>query len=154
MLSRQKDSLERPIMVDPNVIQAKLRFLREYLQDLEEYQDITIEDYVQSKKDQRFIERTLHLACECCIDIAAHVISRKSLRPPRDNKDLFLVLFENEFISAPVQSAMTKMVQFHNIVVHDYARIDPNIVVGILHRDMKDFTRFASEILDSPLLHG
>lgn len=141
-------------MIDPDVIQAKLRYLREYLQDLQEYHDITVEDYVQSKKDQRYVERTLHLACECCIDIAAHVISRKNLRPPRDNKDLFLILFENDFISASVQSAMKKMVQFRNIVVHDYARIDPEIVVGILHGDVKDFTRFASEILDNPLLNA
>jgi len=42
---------------------------------------------------------------------------------------------------------MKKMVQFRNIVVHDYVRINPEIVVGILHQDVKDFNRFASEIL-------
>lgn len=43
---------------------------------------------------------------------------------------------------------MRKMTMFRNIVVHDYARIDPEIVVGILHRDVEDFNRFAAEILD------
>ncbi len=135
-------------MIDQDVIRSKLRFLREYLQDLAECRDITIEEYVRKKKDQRFIERTLHLACECCIDIAAHVISRNNLRPPKDNKDVFLILHENEIISESVQSAMKKMAMFRNIVVHDYARIDPEIVVGILHRDVEDFNRFAAEILD------
>jgi uncharacterized protein YutE (UPF0331/DUF86 family) len=46
-----------------------------------------------------------------------------------------------------VRSAMTKMTQFRNIVVHDYARIDPEIVIGILNRDMDDFKRFAAEVL-------
>lgn len=70
-------------MIDQDVIRSKLRFLREYLQDLAEYRDITTGEYVKKKKDQRFIERTLHLACECCIDIAWHVISRNNLRPPK-----------------------------------------------------------------------
>ena len=135
-------------MVDADVIQSKLRFLREYLQDLDEYRQITTADYIRQKKDQRFIERTLHLACECCIDIAAHVISRKNLRPPKDNKDLFLILYENGLISGSMESTMRKMVQFRNIVVHDYARIDPEIVVGILHHDVEDLRGFAREILD------
>ncbi len=134
-------------MIEKDVIQSKLRCLQEYLQDLAEYRDITLPTYTASKKDQRFVERTLHLACECCIDIAAHLVSRKALRPPTDNKDLFVILNENSVISSPVMAAMTKMARFRNILVHDYARIDPEIVIAILHRNVDDLKKFASEIL-------
>ena len=134
-------------MIENDVIQSKLRYLQEYLEDLAEYRDITMSNYTASKKDQRFVERTLHLACECCIDIAAHLVSRKALRAPKDNKDLFTVLHENRIISPSVGEAMTKMVQFRNIVVHDYARINPEIVIGILRRDVDDLKEFAAEIL-------
>jgi uncharacterized protein YutE (UPF0331/DUF86 family) len=134
-------------MIQNDVIQSKLRFLQEYLQDLAEYRSITLSAYTASKKDQRFVERTLHLACECCIDIAAHLVSRMSLRAPKDNKDLFNILHENGIISDTVRAAMTKMAQFRNIVVHDYVRIDPEIVIGILHHDMDDLKRFAGEVL-------
>jgi uncharacterized protein YutE (UPF0331/DUF86 family) len=69
------------------------------------------------------------------------------LREPRDNKDLFLVLFENGFISEPVSNAMIKMAKFRNIIVHDYARIDPEIVVGILQKNLEDLKSFSREIL-------
>ena len=82
-------------MVDMEVIESKLAFLREYIGDLKEYESISLNAYRQSKKDQRFVERTLHLACESCLDIASHIISRRGLREPKDNKDLFLVLYEN-----------------------------------------------------------
>jgi uncharacterized protein YutE (UPF0331/DUF86 family) len=134
-------------MHDTEVIESKLNFLREYLGDLKEYETISLSNYRRSKKDQRFVERTLHLACECCIDIAAHIISRRGMREPRDNKDLFLVLFENEVISEPVSNAMIKMAKFRNIVVHDYARIDPEIVVGILQKNLEDLKSFSREIL-------
>ncbi|MCK4729245.1 MAG: DUF86 domain-containing protein [Desulfobacterales bacterium] len=134
-------------MLDREVVESKLRFLREYLSDLKEYRSISLNDYQTKKKDQRFVERTLHLVCECCLDIAAHIISRKGLREPRDNKDLFVILFENNIISEPVHHAMVKMAGFRNIIVHDYARIEPEIVIGILKKDMGDFKEFAKEII-------
>jgi uncharacterized protein YutE (UPF0331/DUF86 family) len=134
-------------MIDREVIESKLRFLREYLGDLEEYKTISLIDYQTNKKHQRFVERTVHLACECCLDIAAHVISRLGLREPRDNKDLFVVLHENKIISEAVQTAMVKMAKFRNIVVHDYARIEPEVVLGILKINLSDFNHFAREII-------
>jgi uncharacterized protein YutE (UPF0331/DUF86 family) len=139
--------LELADMHDTEVIESKLNFLREYLGDLKEYETISLSNYRRSKKDQRFVERTLHLAYECCIDIAAHIISRIGMREPRDNKDLFLVLFENGIISEPVSHAMIKMAKFRNIIVHDYARIDPEIVVVILQKNLEDLKSFSREIL-------
>ncbi len=134
-------------MIDREVIESKLRFLREYLGDLEEYETISLNDYQTNKKDQRFVERTLHLACECCLDIATHLISRLGLREPKDNKDLFVVLFENSIIAEDVHTAMVKMAKFRNIVVHDYARIEPEVVIGILKKNTRDFNQFAHEII-------
>jgi uncharacterized protein YutE (UPF0331/DUF86 family) len=42
---------------------------------------------------------------------------------------------------------MTKMAKFRNIIVHDYARIEPEVVVGILRKDVEDRKRFSREIL-------
>jgi uncharacterized protein YutE (UPF0331/DUF86 family) len=33
------------------------------------------------------------------------------------------------------------MARFRNIIVHEYARIDPDIVVRILRHDLDDLTR-------------
>ena len=133
--------------VDRMVVESKLRFLKEYLSDLAEYESMPLAEYRTSKKDQRFVERTLHLACECCLDTSAHLVSRMGFREPRDNKDLFLILAENGILSEPVCQAMVKMSKFRNIVVHDYARIDPEIVVGILRRHLLDFKQFAAGII-------
>jgi uncharacterized protein YutE (UPF0331/DUF86 family) len=135
-------------MFDRDVIESKLRFLREYLGDLTELQTVSLRDYQTNKKDQRFVERTLHLACECCLDVAAHLIARQGLREPKDNKDLFVILFENNIISNPTHKAMVKMSGFRNIIVHDYARIEPEIVLGILRKNLNDFKNFAKEIIN------
>ncbi|MBW1801902.1 MAG: hypothetical protein JRJ85_14350 [Deltaproteobacteria bacterium] len=45
-------------MLDREAIEAKLRSLREYLENLREYETVFLSDYQTSKKDQRFAERT------------------------------------------------------------------------------------------------
>lgn len=134
-------------MVRNEVVESKLRYLQEYLIDLAEYETIDLDTYRTSKKDQRFVERTLHLACECCLDIAAHIVSRQGFREPRDNKDLFHILFENRVIDKPICDTMIKMAKFRNIVVHDYTRIDPEIVITILRKNLHDFKAFGRSVM-------
>ncbi len=62
-------------------------------------------------------------------------------------KDLFVILFENDIISPSVHSAMVKMAKFRNILVHDYARIEPEIITGILKKNLSDFSHFGKEII-------
>ena len=69
------------------------------------------------------------------------------MREPKDNRDIFMVLFENNIISEPVCDVMTKMAKFRNIIVHDYARIEPEVVVGILQKDIEDVKNFSREII-------
>jgi uncharacterized protein YutE (UPF0331/DUF86 family) len=42
---------------------------------------------------------------------------------------------------------MMKMAKFRNIIVYDYARIEPEIVIGILKKDIEDFKQFAKQII-------
>jgi uncharacterized protein YutE (UPF0331/DUF86 family) len=69
------------------------------------------------------------------------------LREPADNKDLFVILFENSIIFESTHRAMMKMAKFRNIIVYDYARIEPEIVIDILKKDIEDFKHFAQQII-------
>jgi len=111
-----------------------LRNLQEHLEDLAEYRDITLSNYTANEKDQRVVERTLHLACKHCIDIAAYLASRKALGAPKDRKGQFSDLQGGGIITAPMTISIMKSAQFLNILFQDYARINPEIVIGILRR--------------------
>ncbi len=54
--------------------------------------------------------------------------------------------YEN-IISENVCNTMIKMAKSRNIIVHDYARIEPEIVLGILRKDIGDFKNFARGII-------
>jgi len=133
-------------LVEQEVIREKLKYLAEYLEDLEQAKTVPLQDLLNDKKTRRYIERTLHIAIECCLDIGSHIISSEKLREPESNKDIFNVLAENNYIPRNSLAKLCKMAQFRNLIVHGYAKIDPEIVCAILQRNLKDIEQFARYI--------
>ncbi|HZK18115.1 MAG TPA: HepT-like ribonuclease domain-containing protein [Clostridia bacterium] len=50
--------------------------------------------FAHDKVVRRYVERTIHMAIEACLDIANHIVSYEGFREPADNKDTFQVLCE------------------------------------------------------------
>ena len=134
-------------MVDKTLILRKLSELDEYYKQIAEYKKITVTQYSGDWKTQRIVERTLQMMIETCVDIAGHIISDKGFRIPKSYSDTFLVLRENDILSDELFSSVEKMAKFRNIVVHHYDKVDAEIVVGILKKDLKDLTGFRDAIV-------
>ena len=134
-------------MVDKPLILRKLAELNQYLKQVKEYAGVSVEEYQSSWKTQRIIERTLQMMIETCVDIAGHIISDKAFRTPSSYSDTFKVLHENGILPKPIFAKMEKMEKFRNIVVHHYDTIDAEIVVGILKRDLNDFSGFQAAVV-------
>lgn len=135
-------------MVDETLILRKLSELDEYLKQIKEYEGITVAEYSHEWKTQRVIERTLQMMIETCVDIAGHIIADKGYRTPTSYSDSFRVLQEEKVLSDKLFSALEKMAKFRNIVVHHYDKVDAEIVVGILKRDLKDFKGYRDAIVN------
>ena len=84
---------------------------------------------------------------ETCVDIAGHIISDKAFRTPKSYSDTFKVLYENSVLPTSLFVKMEKMAKFRNIVVHHYDTIDAEIVIGILKRDLYDFSGFQAAVV-------
>lgn len=134
-------------MVDRDLILRKLADLAQYVSQASEYRDVTVEQYRREWKTQRIVDRTLQLAIEVCVDIANHVIADRALRVPTTYAEAFEVLGEAGLLKAPLRDAMVRIARFRNILVHEYAEIDPAIVVRILREHLEDFTRFKTTVL-------
>ena len=134
-------------MVDKTLILRKLAELDEYNIQIKEYEKITVVQYLDDWKIPRIIERTLQMMIETCVDIASHIIADKEYRVPKSYSDTFKVLHEEKIVSSELFSALDKMAKFRNIVVHDYDKVDAEIVVGILKKNLKDFVDYKDAII-------
>jgi uncharacterized protein YutE (UPF0331/DUF86 family) len=135
-------------VVDKTLILRKLAELEEYLGQIKEYASITVNRYSKDWKAQRVVERTLQMMIEICADIAGHIISDKGYRVPATYADTFRVLYENGILNKDLFETMGKMAKFRNIIVHHYDKVDTEIVIGILKKDLKDFSAYKDAIIN------
>jgi uncharacterized protein YutE (UPF0331/DUF86 family) len=122
-----------------------------YLIQIREFSKISLNEYQENWKTQRIVERTLQILVEECIDMANHIIADEGLRLPVGYADAFQVLVENKIIPKKLSATMEKMAKFRNVVIHQYEKIDPRIVVAILHKNLTDFERYKKAILSKLL---
>jgi uncharacterized protein YutE (UPF0331/DUF86 family) len=134
-------------LVDKLLLGRKITQMEAYLGQIREYSKISVATYKNDWKTQRIVERTLQILIELCIDIANHLISDKDMRLPTGYSDTFEVLAENRIISKDLFKTMEKMAKFRNVVVHQYEKIEPSIVVSILHTNLGDFEKYKRAII-------
>jgi uncharacterized protein YutE (UPF0331/DUF86 family) len=135
-------------MVDKSLVLRKFAELEENLRQIGDYSNISVKEYSEDWKVQRIVERTLQMMIEICVDIASHIVSDAGYRVPKSYADTFRVLHENENISEDLFGKMEKMAKFRNIVIHQYSKVDAEIVVNILKRDLNDFLDFKKAIIN------
>lgn len=133
-------------MIEQDLLKRRLNLLIDYIKDLRERKEVTLEKYQQDKSLQRIIERTLHIAIECCLDLGNHIISSEAYRQPNDNRDIFMVLYESKIVPKDLLPRLQDMASFRNLLVHDYAEIDPKQVYENWQNGLEDLEMFGKLI--------
>jgi uncharacterized protein YutE (UPF0331/DUF86 family) len=89
----------------------------------------------------------LQRACEASIDLAMHVVRRQRLGIPQETRDAFRLLQESGVLPAPLADRLMRMVGFRNVAIHDYRRLDLEIVRSIVTTHLDDFLAFTAALL-------
>jgi len=130
------------------IVTQRLRLLAEYLDELRLFQNeaISFQVYRDDVTLRRAVERDLQVATEVCLDIGRRIIALEGFRYADDNQDVFRILAAEQIVSRQLLEPLLSMARFHNLVVHDYAKIDDEIVYGILKKCLGDFDAYAEAI--------
>ncbi|MEO0190038.1 MAG: DUF86 domain-containing protein [candidate division WOR-3 bacterium] len=133
-------------MFDKDRIFTRLDMLNEYLMILKE---CSREPFERLKSDKIFrgaVERYFQLAVECVIDIGEILISNLQLRKPEDARDVMDILGEKGIIPDEFAYRFGPITGFRNILVHNYVKIDLELVYKFLTENLEDFNQFARYI--------
>ncbi|MFQ6049886.1 MAG: DUF86 domain-containing protein [Candidatus Paceibacterales bacterium] len=133
-------------MINSAVIENKISSIKKYLKILGRYKKYSqkeIEDNIDLKGA---VERYLYLAVQATIDLAEAVISLKNFRKPTTLRENFYILKEEGIINKELTEKLAKMVGFRNIIVHDYEKLDYEIVYDVLKNRLKEIEKFLTEV--------
>ena len=133
-------------MLDRQRILAKLDELDGYLRELREVAPACMDDYRKVEK-KRACERLLQIAIECVIDIGNLFVSGLRLGLPAEENDIFEKLERAGIISTAIVTVLKRMKGCRNILVHEYARVNDEIIFEAVSAKVGDFDDFRREVI-------
>ncbi|MFP4182016.1 MAG: type VII toxin-antitoxin system HepT family RNase toxin [Thiohalospira sp.] len=134
--------------MDRRVVEQKLESLRYCIQRVAQRCPATPGELHQDADTQDILALNLSRAVQQCVDIGAHLLASLELQPPNTMGETFDRLTEANIIEEPLADRLKKAVGFRNIAVHNYERIDWEIVHSICSRHLDDFRNFARIVYD------
>ena len=135
-------------MVNRILAERILGDIKANVRDLRNATDITWDVYRTDKRARRFVERTLHIIIEACIDIAQHIISDEGFREPSSYRETFAILTENGVLRKEDLERFENIASFRNLIVHYYERVDDAVVYGLFKENLSDFDLFVDRMVE------
>jgi uncharacterized protein YutE (UPF0331/DUF86 family) len=85
-------------------------------------------------------------ACEQAIDLANHVIHTYKMGIPTASAESFDLLRAKHVIDMALSEKLKRMVHFRNIVIHQYQRMDIEIVTSVIISGLDDLVQFGDRV--------
>jgi uncharacterized protein YutE (UPF0331/DUF86 family) len=91
----------------------------------------------------------LQRACEAAIDLAMHVVRVRRLGVPQETREAFEMMRDAHLLDEALADRMVRMVGFRNVAIHDYRKLDLDIVESIVTDHLDEFLALASALVRS-----
>ncbi|MFW5981357.1 MAG: type VII toxin-antitoxin system HepT family RNase toxin [bacterium] len=132
-------------MVNTSLVNKKLQELDKYLDNLKKYEGAEKANLKNDIDRMWAIERGLQLSIQIILDLGNHILSEEGV--PVDNyADIFDELARLKIIPEDYAAKIKGMAGFRNVLVHEYADIDLDIIVNVLNNSLDDFKEFAKYV--------
>lgn len=133
-------------MADDVILNKATSIERRLQRILEEYAEDD-KNLVTNHIKQDAIVLNLQRAWETAIDLAMYVVNQRRLGVPRESRDAFTLLQTAGILLPDLATQMQKLVGFRNIAVHEYTRLNLEVVQAIITKQLDDFRTFSSTIV-------
>jgi len=102
----------------------------------------------QTKQDAILLN--LERACQAAIDLAMRVVRLKRLGLPKESREAFDLIANAGFIDNDLCRRMHGLVGFRNTAIHNYKKLDLDIVEAVIQKHLSDFQDLTRRILQAP----
>ncbi|NTV43590.1 MAG: DUF86 domain-containing protein [Syntrophobacteraceae bacterium] len=134
------------MMVNRAILHGKLAAAERHLDRIRHKRNVTLREFLSDLDRQESILFNLQMAIQNCIDVAAHIVSEEDLGIAGSTNELFYLLEKEGIIDPDLTERMVRSVGFRNLIVHEYGRVDLEIVYGAATENVPDLEDFMSGI--------
>lgn len=108
--------------------------------------DMTRDAYRADTDAQWIIERGLEIGSSIVLDIGNHILAGAFQISVDEYEQIIERLREKDVISAGLHAELRGLGGFRNVLVHGYAKLDPELVYEHYRKALRTFPRFIGEI--------
>lgn len=124
-----------------NRIIARIEIIEEKLSDLEQWLPLSLNQYMEDKKGQAAIERTIQIIMQAIIDISIQFLKLFKLEIPQSEMDIV------DLLQPYIQNIeiIKELKKFRNFIVHIYGKIDQQKIFTYATQMKKDIPKLVEE---------
>lgn len=135
-------------MVEKAIIRRKIEQAEEHLRRIRQLPPLSQEAFRKDDTTQDVLLFNLIQAIQNCIDMAAHIVSDHGWGVPGSQREAFDILKDRDVVHAELAESLVSMVGFRNRVVHEYDRINLDVVYDIWQSRIGDIEKFCLALTD------
>ena len=129
--------------MSPEVVRKKLAALSIYLSDLKIHENASFDEFMKRHYE---VERLLELLLMTASDVVFHLLTAKGEPAPSSYRTAFLQAGEIGLISRELSTNLALGAGLRNILVHEYAEIDYDLLHKSIPSALRDMTALIREL--------
>lgn len=133
-------------MADERVVSTKLSHIEQYYGELQDKQDLSKEEFLETVTEQRAVERMFENVIQAMIDLSKHVATTEFDYAGDRSREALEILEENEVLEPETARTVMDAVGFRNILAHEYGSVDPERVYSYLQGELSIYEQFSQEV--------
>jgi len=135
-------------MVNPEKIDNLLQTLQSVVNQLRAIARFEHDEFIKNDTIIGGAKYYLQTAIETCINIGTHIIASEGFRKPKDYREVFTILNEQDVFPDNFTIILRKMAGLRNRLVHLYWDVDEEQIYNYLCDNLGDFDTFAHYIVE------
>ena len=135
-----------PRQLDVAALHAKLRILRQVVDDLEPLQELTAERLRQDRILGYAVERMLTQLVDVAVAVNSQVAAAVLGRGPADYRESFVMAARAGAISEDLARDLSPSVGLRNVLTHEYVAVDTALVLASIRPAMGGFDEYVRQM--------
>ncbi|GAB6074516.1 type VII toxin-antitoxin system HepT family RNase toxin [Nautilia lithotrophica] len=121
----------------------KIKSIERYIARIEEDYD---EEFEKNYTKQDAVILNIQRAVQQAIDLGSYLIKKHKFGIPKSSKEIFEILEKHGVIDKNLSLNLQKMIGFRNIAIHEYTKLQHDIIKYIIDERLKDLVEYEKAV--------
>jgi uncharacterized protein YutE (UPF0331/DUF86 family) len=135
-----------PPALDRASVQAKLRLLRQLLDDLDAVGELTVGRLEEDRLLRYAVERILTQVVDLAVAVNGHVVAARTGAAPATYRESFGLLAQSGFLEQRLAERLAPSAGLRNVLTHEYVEVDLELVVRGVELTRTDYREYARQV--------